>query len=392
MIISELKKIWRSRLLWVFLGVLAVLNFCQINALSRREKGDSASFSAARVQIYEQIRGAWEYENIQFVIDTYEAAEQIVAGGSFSTEPDQEGTYTGYIFGDFSLFGEFYDEMNYMYSYAETMNAAIEKAKQNIAFFETKHNQYAMRQNQQIVTLYQGRSIDSYYKTQGAYHLISYDFSSVFVLLLCILCISPIFTREHETQMFALLKVTKSGGTKLGLSKILAALISAAGIALLFYLLDFLCFVFLFDIDCLSNPIYSISDFQNTPFSCSIGAYLLIVLLYRIIGIAVMALIYLLCSLLMPDEILSFCMSIAVTVLLILCGGSLNPVMMLTVRDLHRSYQVYNLFGFPVLQHIVLLAETIFLLEALVLIIMMLSKKQGTKHRVLHIRRAKGKE
>lgn len=392
MIISELKKIWRSRVLWVFLAALIVLNILQINTLSRKAKGNSKEFNSAREQIYSQVCGEFKIENLEFVIDTYEAAAQAVNSGSYSTEPNQEGTYTGYIFGDYSLFGEFYDEMNYMYNYAESMNSTIEKAKENIAFFTEKNNEYSARQNQQIVNLYENRCIDAYYKTQGAYSLICYDFSSVFVLLLCVLCISPIFTREHETQMYSLLKTTKMGNTKLGIAKISATLISAFTVALAFYLVDFFSFFVFFDIDCMSNPIYSISNFKNTPFSCSIGQYLLIVLMYRLIGIMVMSLIYLLCSLIAPDEILSFCISIGITVLLIFSGGSFNPVMMLTIRDLHRRYNVCNLFGVPVPQHVVLLVAMILLSLTLSAIILALSRRRKTRHRTLKELLADGKE
>lgn len=360
MIAAEMKKIWRSRILWVFLVLLAVLNCANIVHVGRRTKTDPA-FDAARARIYAQVRGQWNPETLRFVIDTYRNAADVVASRSYSTEPNQPGTYTGYIFGDYSLFGELYDEMEYMYHYGETMRQTVEKAQENAAFYEEKHNAFAVRESRAILRLYQGRKIDAYYRTDGAYALICYDTSTVLILLLCALCISPVFAREHETQMHSLLKLTKKGGRKLRCAKTAAAMLSACAIALLFYLIDFVCFLCVFRIDCLANPVYSIKAFQNTPFSCSVLCYLLILLLYRLTGIAVLALLNLLCARLFPREIPAFCVSLACTALLILCGGTVNPVTLLTARDLHRSFSVYDICGYPVQKHPVLLAGMLLL-------------------------------
>ena len=376
MIIFELKKIWRSRILWIFFIILFILNVYQINALSNLAKGNSETFNMAREQIYSKVCGKWSNEKTEFIVTNYENAAKIVSSGAYSTEPDQEGTYTGYIFGDFSLFSEFYDEMNYMYNYSETMKATLDNARENVTFFKEKGNKYLAKQNEQIVSLYQNRSIDAYYKTNGAYSLISYDFSSLFILLLCIFCFSSIFSREYETQMYPLLKLTTNGGLKLASSKVLAALISSLIISLIFYVADFICFYVFFDINCLSNPIYSIMDFKKTPFSCSIGQYLLIMLTYRLIGIITISFIYLLCSCIFSDEILSFCACIAVTAMLVFKGGDFNPVMLFTIRDLHKKYTVCNVFKNPIMSHIILLAIMIIVSVLLCIIVIALSQRR----------------
>lgn len=364
MIAAEMKKIWRSRILWVFLVLLAVLNCANIVHVGRRTKTDPA-FDAARARIYAQVRGQWNPETLRFVIDTYRNAADVVASRSYSTEPNQPGTYTGYIFGDYSLFGELYDDMRYMYQYAETMQSTVDKANENAAFYNEHHNLFSARESEQIAARYSGRKIDAYYRTDGAYALICYDMSSVFVLLLCALCISPVFAREHETQMHSLLKLTKKGGRKLRCAKTAAAMLSACAIALLFYLIDFVCFLCVWRIDCLRNPIYAIPAFQNTPFSCAIWQYLLILLACKMLGAAVFSLIFLLCSKRLRHNLPAFCASLAVTVLLICSGGEMNPATLFSARDLHRSFEVYNVCGYPVLRHTVLMIAMTLLAAAL---------------------------
>lgn len=250
MIAAELKKIWRSKILWGFLAALLALNCVNIFAAGKRAQSNS-EFHAVRDRIYTQVRGTWNADTLRFVTETYEHAAAVVASRSYSTEPNQPDTYTGYIFGDFSLFGELYEDMRYIYQYAETMQATVDKATENAAFYTAHHNRFSARESEQIAARYSGRQIDAYYRTDGAYALICYDMSSVFVLLLCALCISSVFTREHETEMNVLLALTKNGGCRLNRAKTAASLISAEGIALLFYAVDFFCFLCIYRIDCL---------------------------------------------------------------------------------------------------------------------------------------------
>ena len=128
-----------------------------MKGIGRRTKTDPA-FDAARVRIYAQVRGQWNPETLRFVIDTYRNAADVVASRSYSTEPNQPGTYTGYIFGDYNLFGELYDDMEYMYHYGETMRQTVEKAQENAAFYGEKHNAFAVRESRAILRLSRGGS------------------------------------------------------------------------------------------------------------------------------------------------------------------------------------------------------------------------------------------
>ena len=180
--------------------------------------------------------------------------------------------------------------------------------------------------------------------------------------------------------MNALLRLTKHGGRALNRAKITASLITAESIALLFYIADFLSYLCVYRIDCLRNPIYSIPAFQNTPFSCAIWQYLLILLANRMLGAAIFSLLFLLCSKLLRRGLPAFCMSLAVTVLLIFSGGEMNPVMLFSVRDLHRSYQVYDICGYPVLRHTVLMIVTVLFASALVILISVPHTKRRHRH------------
>ena len=54
MIFAELKKIWRSKILWGFLAALTVLNIVNICA---QKPHTEPEFDAARNRIYAQVRG-----------------------------------------------------------------------------------------------------------------------------------------------------------------------------------------------------------------------------------------------------------------------------------------------------------------------------------------------
>lgn len=370
MIRGELKKIWKSRALRLFLVAFFVINIVQINRGIPRE--NPKSFVEGEQMIYAKVRGAWTDEKLRFVTENAQRTEAIRASGDYSTEPDQPGTYTGYIFGDCMVFAEIYDEMSYMYHYGQNMQAVLDRAAENAVFYGERGNAVLRRENEQIMRLYQNRSIPAYYRTDGAEQLISYDFSALLTVFAVLLCTVPVFAREHSARMQELLLTAPNGGAALTLAKTAAAMLSVSAISIAFSLCDAVCFAWLYRIDCFSLPLYAVGSFRNTPFSGTVLQYLLLLALCRLLGAWFLTVICLLCSVLLRTENAAFALS-AVTVFGIMrAGGTWNPMLLFCFRTVSKRYAADHVRTLPVLHGISLICMTaaiIILLTALLIIV-----------------------
>lgn len=358
MVMYELKKIWRRKVFIIAFVLLVVLDAAKIITESNKNSYES-SFERSRSKLYSQVEGTWEMETITYVVSTYQNASSIVYSGNYSTEPDQPGTYTGYIFGDFSLFGEVYEKMNYMYNYSSSMEATLQKAEENIELYERFGNKYKVCENEKILEMYSGRDIPAFYDTDGAFRLISYDLSTVMTLLIMVLAVAPMFTCEKETEMNLLLRTSARGGRNLITAKIIAALITTVSIAAVFTIADIASFSVAYKIKCFGLPLYSIAQFRNTPLTCTIVEYLFIDFGYKIAGMLIMALLYLITSAVSPDEIISFCCCFGITLLLIFTGSSYSPVRLMTSREMFVSFSAVNIYGRPVMAYIAVIPVAI---------------------------------
>ena len=75
--------------------------------------------------IYERIKGPITEETVRFLTSEYRRLDDLTADGTYSREP-QEGTYSGYIFGDYYLLHSyFYPHMEYRVKYSSDMTATI---------------------------------------------------------------------------------------------------------------------------------------------------------------------------------------------------------------------------------------------------------------------------
>ena len=380
MIRGELKKVWKSRAFRRFLLVLFFINIVQIFR-SQNIPDESDSFTKGEQTIYEMVRGEWTDEKLRFITENARRAEEIRESGNYSTEPDQPGTYTGFFFGDYSVFTQFCEEMEYLYHYARDMKAVLNRAADNVRFYAEKGNDTLRRVNEQILRLYQNRSVPAFYRTDGAERLISYDFSALLTVLAVLLCAVPVFTQERGLQMDELLRTTVRGHAALTLSKIAAAMISVGVIVLGFCLADVICFTLIYRIECFSLPLYAIRTFRDTPFAGTIREYLFLLVFCRMIGAWLLTLICLLFSALFRSEITAFAAS-AVTVFgIMLSDGQWNPMLLFCFRTLSKRCAADHFGSVPVLHGISVLLLTAVLIVILTALILFFSSRRSRGRR-----------
>ena len=101
--------------------------------------------------IYERIKGPITEETVRFLTSEYQRLDDLTADGTYSREP-QEGTYSGYIFGDYYLLHSyFYPHMEYSVKYSSDMEEILAQAKENVTFYQESGNAAGAAENAYIL-------------------------------------------------------------------------------------------------------------------------------------------------------------------------------------------------------------------------------------------------
>ena len=181
--------------------IIADYHAGEIRPVAANTSGMQAGYDT----IYERIKGPITEETVSFITSEYQRLDGLTADGTYSREP-QEGTYSGYIFGDYYLLHSyFYPHMEYSVKYSSDMEEILAQAKENMTFYRESGNTAGAAENAYILHHYAGRTIPAFYLYDGWEALLSYDFSDLLILLLLILAVAPAFTREKENGMTLIL-------------------------------------------------------------------------------------------------------------------------------------------------------------------------------------------
>ncbi len=351
----ELKKLFCSPLILFMLLLFSILNFRHIYSDYQQNIGSMRDYFNGHFALYEEISGAWNNDTIVYVLDEYEKAKAAVDAGNFSTQPDQPNTITGYVFGDYGLFEQIKTEMDTLYHYGDTMAQLSKKALENAEFYQKKGNAYQAKVNRKIAKTYQNRSVNAYYDTLGIQEYFRYDFSTLLILLLLLPMLSPLFAKEHETEMYGLLKLTPQY-RKLSVCKLFAGMIAVTIVSIVFWCEDFLMFRFLYHIKGLSQPVYALKQYAYSPLTISVGEYALLQNMLKLLCFQVIGGICTTVSSASKNEIIPFCCSFAVALGLFLTDAFFantvtavcNPVTLCHGDRLFQKFAVCSLVGMPI--------------------------------------------
>ncbi len=355
MIAFEFRKLLRNRLLLIMTLLFGILNLFRIVRVSAQYPSNVESFRNGYFAVYDEVSGEWDNEKIQYVLTEYKKAKAVVDAGGYSTEPDQPGTHTGYVFGDWGLFEEIRDAMDRLYHYEGTMTALTQRAADYAAFYEEKGNAEQAERNRKIAATYQNRSVHAFYGTLGFERYLKYDFSTLLILFLLLPMLSPLFAREHETGMHGLLYLTPQY-QRLPLAKLLAGFLAAAAVSVLFFAEDILVFRYLYPMRGLSQPVYTLPDYFYSPLSCSIGCWLLLNGACKLLCFLVLGSLCAAISAAVKKELVPFGCTAAVTVVLLVTDAYVespvlsvfNPVTLFWSGRLFCEFRTVSVCGTPV--------------------------------------------
>jgi hypothetical protein len=379
----EFKKFVLKPHILLLLILCTAVNMVGTYASCRRIRLDE--FSEAFTTLYDGfLQGELTEEKINFVITETERLQALTADRTASHEMGT-GTYTDFnVFGDFNFFYFLlYPEMEYAVSYSFTANEIVEKASDNITFFEEKGNHYEVRVNEKIAARYANRVIHEFYDLRAMDNYLIYDFSNLVALLVCLVVIVPVFVSEKEAEMDKLLPALKNGAGKLVQVKVFFTFLVVLLVSLWFSLWDFIGFSLFSPLQNFDAPLYAIEIFQFTPLDITISQYFLLNFIFKTIGLGAITSLVLLASQAFRKTLYAFAVSTVAVLIPYLSRLSekrsftflelINPALMLENRQLFKLFSVQNILGYPIASYWVALIATILLSSAALALVILFS-------------------
>ena len=320
--------------------------------------GDHASeMKTAFWDLHEQYSGKITQTKINEIISSYADMENDYLNHTFEYEYDKEKFLTGYFSTDYVLYKrDFYNEMKRMAEYTYYCEDLIFSAKENVKFYEKCDNDFEMKKNQIIINTFENRGVTTFYRTEGWECYFKYDFSSLMIVCLLIMCVPTVFTYENEIKMTPLLETFAYGRSNNYISKLISVFVETFLTLLIFTVIDLISFNACFILTNPCVPVYSIESFANTPFDISILTSVVIDFIFKLIGFYNIALLMIFISLLSSNSIISYVIgliSVMVQVFLYVYTN-FSPLQLVLGRGILKQFDVINVCSLAVPFHLLL--------------------------------------
>lgn len=350
----EMRKSWLKVpifLLLVIFVIIDIYKICSEFKINDTAAGSENLIRNSTQELYQMLKGQVTPEKIDFIKTTSDSLSEETAGFTFSTEYD-DSRYTGYVFGDYRLFdGTLKSDFRYIVMYVNSSSRIVQRAYDNIEFYEAHNNNYERLKSIKIANAYQNRGLDSYYLTQGSETFFSYDFSCLLVLCMIVAVFCQSFSKEHEQGMERLIKIS-AGAEFTVIAKCLSACIFCAFLSLIFTSVDLLAINALYHLDGLAEPIYSLSSFEFSPFNRSVFVMMVNVMLMRFVVYFLISLSVMIISALYKSSLVSLVLSFlfvgGLVILQEYTSTFLNPIEMLSPQKYLAEFRCVNIVGFPI--------------------------------------------
>ena len=264
MVKSELVKIWLKRYGWVYLLLILTIQICL--AFTRYDAA-YLNFDMEKEKTYFQ-QYAEEYSQMS-AEEAYEAVLVETARLNHVSETAASALQK-YENGEIS---------------ERTFIEAIE-AELTARHQRTAHNAI----HEQVKRMHAGKPQVVQY-TNGWSVLLNNHSSTLFLLLLLGLLITPVIPAEYRTEMLPFLFTTKKGKNNLFASKLIAVLLSAIGSLLMIELSELVCIAVRYGLPNGLFPVQSVQQFEDCPWNLTaLNAYA-VRLLLRVLGVCYLSIL-----------------------------------------------------------------------------------------------------
>lgn len=258
----EIKKMLDKKSILIILLLLA---FNVLHIINLNYDVITDGFYQGKQKLVDEVSGKITVDKVSFIKEGMVSNQERVEQGLNDPLNGNEGTYTGYYFGDMNAFSEIYKDMERIYNYDSLMKNKVEIIREN-----SRHSGFNDSVTRNTLEDMDNRIITQYYDTYGLENYFSYNDSLIFVgIIIMYLSINYLyFDQSYEMN-------TIVGSTVIGKSKyhsvkrrmtIRLTLIASAA----FLLIDLVTYSVLFNIKGWHNPIYSLPSYQYSYFNISI--------------------------------------------------------------------------------------------------------------------------
>lgn len=353
----EFVKIFRKPYVIVSILLFTLINFAAI-FISNKGYQQWVMEEHQNQVCLEFLCGPIDSQKIEKVISETKRLTGIVASQEFSREYDPNTT-TGYLFSDFNLYyGYLEPNLKFAVSYAYDMQDVLERAEDNIQFYEQVGNTRELNKNHDIIHLYSGRSINEYWNLYGARYLLFYDFSGLLIILLLVLTLTPSFVAERENRMDQLFPTFPSGERKINSTKFSFIILITLIYCVWFFVMDLIGFALFSHLQGFSMPLFSVQEFQLTPLTLSVVQYYGVSLILKFFGMLIVSFYIAILSKFLPKTVYVFLGSVLPLVLFVFwlprahsAFGWLdfvNPIHLIKNRYLFLSYNPIFIGSTPI--------------------------------------------
>lgn len=364
----ELKKYILKPSVIICLAVLLLVNLVKVLEIYCQGSGRQILFSGkGRIEIskdvlYEKYGGEITQEKIESLKAELAVAEQKLEEYGIIEEPI-ENTYTGYPYGDVNLIKDIISSYEYALLYTNTSNELSDRAAEKAAFYEGR-NEYDKRESELYEYCFKGRAADSYINSDAYTNIFDYKFSTVISMLLIVLAVSPIVSKEYVIGYNKLISSSGKRGSVM-LAKLTAAAIFTFAVTLILFASDMVYFQLIYGFDGFSASIYALQEFEMCPFNITLFGTLVITFVLRLVFLLMFTFLVTAVSSFCKNDIISMVVSVAAGFLLVigseLLPGVLNPTTLIGTTELFTNMNVCNILDFPVFNVVVTLSEVILL-------------------------------
>lgn len=352
----ELKKLFSKKFVLVSLVLLLCLNALNIwqNYAKYSKFHSGFELECQRKVFYEKLEGELTSEKVKWLKDYNEEMSYYVQSGIGGNIEFIGENATA----DMYLSGEFLDEIKRIYNY----NSEIKQLKADNA--ERRENAvshgngYLQKCADKIDRTYGERTIGSFYDYNAFETYFNYTFSSFFVLMILLLAFSPLFAGEYESGMHLCFMASENGRIKTSTAKSGAMTVFTVFVSTLFAISDLVVFYFCVRLRGFSAPIYALESFKYSSLTCSIGTFIFLMFLIKILGFISFGLMYSVLSSVFHKSYEVFSCGLVLTFGLMFFSAYskgildlfnvINPINLIIGSDMFMSFDVVNIFSYPV--------------------------------------------
>lgn len=380
---SELKKIFKNRVIFIALAVFLLLNITNIYRNYNIQNGVEDYYVTGQLFLREQLNGEITDYKTELINQQTEKLSELMNDEKYIYQTSPENEFiTGYAFWDLQLWNSYKDYIDKAQAYNEQIQQKTNTALKNTEFYNGR-NEFYEAENKLYYDTYSDRKITEIYDTNNLIDYFSYNFSSVLSVIMLLLGVIPIFCNECESDMDTILVTSKNGRRKTVVSKIIATLIYVLIIELVFSICDFASFMCFAKLDGLNQVLYAVQGFELCSADIYVWQFCLVLFAMKITGMCVIGLVFLLLSKMFRRSVAPFVLGTSVFFILMILktfftdntgkiANLFNPISLFVSYNYFESFSVTNILGQPMFDYrIAIFAGVITVIILAVVIILM---------------------